>query len=182
MAETVLARLDGSTFHAPTPRGNALSQALQRWGRGISGAAGVRLVVQLDPPDSESVWRLRTLVSGSKGKVSRVDAAMSSASNARREAIKRELERLETLFEPLLRSKGKRRGEVRRAGPTTQLLPRHAGPKGKGAVELFQGRDREGGSFDAHRAVPSFEVCVQWKIPRFSGSVTRGGAFTGECR
>jgi hypothetical protein len=112
LAEAVLARLDGEPFEAPTHRGAELARNLGRWSRVVTGTAALRLVVQLDPPDAEGVWHLRTLTSSRRKQMERVDAVMSSASSGRREAIKRELDRLESLYPPLLRGRATRRGEV----------------------------------------------------------------------
>jgi hypothetical protein len=112
LAETFLARLDGTAFEAPSQRAGELRRDLQRWAKPVTGPAGLTLTLQLDPPDEGDAWYLRTLTSQGRGKRSRVDAAMSNASNARREAIKAELDRLETVYPPLQRGKGTRRGEV----------------------------------------------------------------------
>ncbi|HVM12705.1 MAG TPA: DEAD/DEAH box helicase [Egibacteraceae bacterium] len=112
MAETFLARLDGTAFEAPTTRGTEMRRGLQSWAKVVTATSNVRLIVQLGPPDEGDAWHLRTMTSGAADKVERVDAAMSNASPSRREVIKRELDRLETLFPALLRSKGRRRGEV----------------------------------------------------------------------
>jgi len=111
LAETVLARLDGTDFEGPQQRGTDLRRGLQQWARTVTSAGSPRLVVQLDPPDQGDAWHLRTLTAAG-GKRLRVDAAMSNASHSRREAIKRELDRLEVLFPALLRGKSTRRGEV----------------------------------------------------------------------
>ncbi len=112
VAETVLARLDGAPFEVPAQRGADLAQALSRWARGVTGTATLRLVVQLDPPGDDGAWHLRTLAPGEGGRLARVDAAMSGASPSRRDAIKRELDRLEALLPVLLRARGRRRGQV----------------------------------------------------------------------
>ncbi|MEX0659231.1 MAG: DEAD/DEAH box helicase [Egibacteraceae bacterium] len=112
VAEAVLALLDGSAFEAPEQHGAELRRGLRRWGKAVAGPAGIRLVVQLDPPDEGDAWYLRTLTGESGGKQSRVEAAMSNVSTGRRELIKRELDRLETLYPPLCRGKATRRGEV----------------------------------------------------------------------
>lgn len=111
LAEVFLARLDGTAFDGPKQRGTELRRGLQRWARTVTGTGAPRLLVQLDPPDEGDAWYLRTLTA-SGGKRLRVDAAMSNASPSRREAIKRELDRLEALYPALLRGKATRRGEV----------------------------------------------------------------------
>jgi hypothetical protein len=112
IAEAVLARLDGSPFEAPAQRAGELRRALQRWAKPVLGTGGVRLAVQLDPPDEGDAWQLRTYLADGSRKPTRVDTAMSNASASRRESLKTELDRLETLFPALLRGKGTRRGSV----------------------------------------------------------------------
>ena len=111
VAEAILARLDGEQFDAPEHRGAELARALQKWARPVTAATTSRLVVQLDPPD-EGAWHLRTLAPLGRGQFKRVDAAMANATESKRHTIKRELDRLEALYPPLLRSRGTRRGEV----------------------------------------------------------------------
>ena len=112
VAETVLARLDGTPFDAPSQRGVELSRRLRSWAAPVTRAQGPRLVVQLDPPDEGNAWHLRTLTAAGRGELKRVDAVMSRASDTQRQAIKRELDRLEAVYPILLRGKGRRRGEV----------------------------------------------------------------------
>jgi len=112
VAETVLARLDGTPFEAPQQHGTELIRGLQRWAKPVTGAVKLTLVVHLDPPDESNAWHLRTLVGDTDGVLGPVNASMSNATNARREAIKRDLDRLERLYPALLRGKAHRRGEV----------------------------------------------------------------------
>jgi hypothetical protein len=112
VAEAVLGHLDGTPFEAPLQHGSELSRDLQQWARPVTNTARLTLVIQLDPPDEGNAWHLKTLAPMSRGRVEQVEAAMSKASDARREAIKAELDRAETLYEPLMRGKASRRGEV----------------------------------------------------------------------
>ncbi|WP_370324012.1 DEAD/DEAH box helicase [Euzebya sp.] len=112
VAETILALMNGRIFDAPTQRGNELAKGLQTWAKHITGTATITLTLQLDPPDEGDAWYLRTSVPGGNRKLEPVDAAMSNASQNRREQIKAELDRLEGIYEPLLRGKAERRGEV----------------------------------------------------------------------
>jgi hypothetical protein len=113
IAETTLARLDGSTFEAPHQQGSEIAKGLKTWADGVTGSSKLGLVVQLDPPDEGDAWHLRTLVSDPQRKKDEaVEAAMSRANHGRKETIKRELERLEGLYEPLQRGKDTRRGQV----------------------------------------------------------------------
>ncbi|MTV26372.1 DEAD/DEAH box helicase [Nitriliruptoraceae bacterium ZYF776] len=112
IAEAVLGRLDGSSFEAPHQQGSEVGKALKGWAAGVTGAAKLELIVQLDPPDEGDAWLLRTLTSDGRRKDENVEAAMSRAKHDRKEAIKRELERLEGLYTPLERGKDTRRGQV----------------------------------------------------------------------
>ncbi len=112
VAENVLGRLDGSDFEAPTQYGNEVGKGLQTWAKGVTGAARLQLVVQLDPPDDSGGWLLQTLVDDGRRKPELVEAAMSRSKHNRKESIKHELERLEGLYTPLQRGKEKRRGQV----------------------------------------------------------------------
>jgi hypothetical protein len=112
VAEAVLGRLDGSTFEAPHQQGTEVGRGLKQWAGGVTGASKVQLTVQLDPPDDGDAWLLRTLTDDGRRKDETVEAAMSRAKHDRKEALKRELERLEGLYEPLQRGKDTRRGQV----------------------------------------------------------------------
>ena len=111
VAETVLTRLDGSVFEASHQAGTEVAKSLKQWSRGVTGDATLKLIVELDPPDEADVWVLRTLVDVN-GKLDRAEAVMSRSKHHRKEAIKRELERLEGLYPPLAQTRSSRRGEV----------------------------------------------------------------------
>ena len=112
VAETALGRLDGSTFEAPHQQGTEIRKGLKAWAGSVTGTSKLTLTVQLDPPDEGDAWLLRTLTSDGRREAEPVEAAMSRANHARKEALKRELERLEGLYEPLMRGKDTRRGQV----------------------------------------------------------------------
>jgi hypothetical protein len=112
VAEAVLGRLDGSTFEAPHQQGMDVGKGLKSWAEGVTGASKVSLIVQLDPPDDGDAWLLRTLTTDNRRREELVEAAMSRANHDRKEALKRELERLEGLYTPLARGKDTRRGQV----------------------------------------------------------------------
>ena len=112
VAEAMLSRLDGSTFEAPHHQGTEVAKDLKTWAEGVTGASKLTLTLQLDPPDAGDAWHLRTLTSDDRRGGEPVDAAMSRANPNRKTFLKRELERLERLYEPLMRVKGARRGQV----------------------------------------------------------------------
>ncbi|MFT5222700.1 MAG: hypothetical protein ACI867_001006 [Glaciecola sp.] len=112
VGETFLARMSGTTFEAPIDHGLEVSRGMQRWGKAITAPSKLRLVVELDPPDEGGTWHLRTLADDGNGTLESVESVMSNGANARRLAIKRDLDRLERLFPVLERVKARRRGEV----------------------------------------------------------------------
>ena len=136
VAETVLARLNGVAFDAPTHRGSELSRALAGWARPVTSPSTVRLVVQLDPPDEGDAWHLRTLTSAGSRQIKRVDVVFANASESQRQAIRRELDRLEALYPVLKRGKGRNRGEVVLSQPEAWELMTETG-----AVLLAAGFD-----------------------------------------
>ena len=109
--EAVLAHMNGKVFTLPNQRGYEISRGLQSWAKSVLGASTVSLAIQLDEPDTTGAWYLQVLCLNKEG-AEPVDAAMGSASNSRRDQIKKELERLEGLYPVLERTKGHRRGEV----------------------------------------------------------------------
>ncbi len=112
VAESLLCRLDGATFEAPHQQGIEISRGLRTWAAGATGALKITLTVQLDPPDDGDAWLVRTLTDDDGRPDVTVEAAMSRASHKRKETLKRELERLERLYAPLMRSRDSRRGQV----------------------------------------------------------------------
>ncbi len=89
-----------------TTRAARSARRSRRGPSGVTGASKLQLTVQLDPPDDGDAWLLRTLTNDGRRKDENVEAAMSRANHDRKEAIKRELERLEGLYLPLRRSQG----------------------------------------------------------------------------
>ncbi len=112
VAETVLARLDGTSFDAPSRSGSELARRLDQWARPVTGPHDQGLVIQLDPPDESNAWYLSVLSMSSAGELQPVESALVTASAARRTSVQNQLLRLERLFPELLRLGGRRRGEV----------------------------------------------------------------------
>lgn len=110
LAEVVLAHLGGQQLNGQTRDVQEMHKALRRWARTVMGEQHVRLIIEMDEPDGDDVWELRTLASVGRGTVLPVEAAMSQANQTRRQRILRELERLERTY-PRLR-RGRIRGEV----------------------------------------------------------------------
>ncbi len=114
VAETALARLDGTPFEVPSRHAADLTRRLDQWARPVTESYDrrLRLIVQLDPPDDIGAWHLSVLSESSTGELQPVERALVIASRARRQAVKHQMSRLERLFPELLRLGGRRRGEV----------------------------------------------------------------------
>jgi hypothetical protein len=112
VAETILTRLDGTPFAAPARPSAELTGRLERWARPLAGSDGVGLVVQLDPPDAEDVWRLAVLVAGVDRQPVALHTALGTRNPEHRRAVATDLARLERLLPALRRPMDKRRGEV----------------------------------------------------------------------
>ena len=114
VAETALARLDGTPFDVPSRHAADLTRRLDQWARPVSESYDrrLRLIVQLDPPDDIGAWHLSVLSESSAGELQPVERALVIASRTRRQAVKHQMSRLERLFPELVRLGGRRRGEV----------------------------------------------------------------------
>ncbi|MCB0972250.1 MAG: hypothetical protein KDA97_12150, partial [Acidimicrobiales bacterium] len=67
VAEAFVNLLDGTPFDAPLAPGAEVSKRIDRWAKPLTGTSRVRLVVQLDPPDSGDAWFLSVLGPGAEG-------------------------------------------------------------------------------------------------------------------
>ena len=112
VAETVLARLDGKPFDAPTRAGAELVRRLDQWSSPVTGTAKLALTVRLDPPDEGNAWHCAVLAPGPEGNLEPVEVAMVNSSNTKSREMKSQLARVERLFPELSRPGGRRRGEV----------------------------------------------------------------------
>jgi superfamily II DNA or RNA helicase len=110
VAEAVVTRLDGSSFEAPIPAGAEVSKRLERWAKPVVGAATVKLVVQLDPPDRSGAWFLSVLGPGAEGGLLPIEVALADSKDTR--PVADELARLERVLPVVLRPGGTRRGQV----------------------------------------------------------------------
>ena len=110
VAETVLTRLDGSTFTAPMRAGAELSSRLDRWAKPVTDPLSVRLVVSLDPPDQGNAWFLSVLGPNPEGELVPVEVALVDSRSKRQ--MSQQLGRLERLLPALQRPGGLRRGQV----------------------------------------------------------------------
>jgi len=112
VGETILCRLDGTAFQAPPGIGNDIVQRMGRWAQSVTGAANMKLLVKLNPPDEDNAWLAEVLAPGGRSGLEPVEVAMATASQTKSKTINRQIQRLERLFPALLRPGGRRRGEV----------------------------------------------------------------------
>ena len=129
IAENLLARLNGSQFDAPHQQGSDLRRSLRSWASSVTGPSEVTLTLTLDPPDDSRAWLLRTVTVDGKQPDAPVEAAMSRAKHERKEQLKAALQRLETLYPPLTRSKESRRGQVLLSQDEAWTLMTKDGPR-----------------------------------------------------
>src|SRR5207302_8689446 len=110
VAESVVTRLDGSSFVAAVSAGADVSRRLTQWTSPVTNPARPQLVVQLDPPDAGNAWFLSVLGPGPDRSLLPVELAFGASKSTQRVAD--ELERLERML-PVLRRPGMlRRGQV----------------------------------------------------------------------
>jgi superfamily II DNA or RNA helicase len=110
VGESVITRLDGSTFTAPPGPGSDVADRLQRWSKPVTSSSRPRLVVQLDPPDRNGAWFLSVLGPGPQRALVDVEVALSATKSTR--PVADELARLERLLPELQRAGALRRGQV----------------------------------------------------------------------
>ncbi|MEP7203654.1 MAG: DEAD/DEAH box helicase [Ilumatobacteraceae bacterium] len=108
--ETVIARLDGSSFGANVGLATTLSRRLEQWSRSVADPARPRLVVQLDPPSAGGVWLVSVSAPSGKGPLVPIDAALRT--DGGRRSIVAEWQRLGRLFPAVDRVGVSRRGQV----------------------------------------------------------------------
>jgi len=87
-------------------------QRMGRWAQSVTGAANLRLLVRLNPPDEDDAWLAEVLAPTGRSGLEPVEVAMATTSQTKSKTINRQIQRLERLFPALLRPGGRRRGEV----------------------------------------------------------------------
>jgi hypothetical protein len=110
IAESVLTRLDGSSFEAPTKQATEIARRLERWTAPVTTPSDARLVVQLDPPDSDGAWFLSVSGPDPDGQLVPLEVALIESRPKRHLAD--QLVRLERIMPVLKRPGGARRGQV----------------------------------------------------------------------
>ncbi len=110
LADTVVARMDGSPFSAHAGPATDLSRRLDQWSRSVTDPARPRLVVQLAAPPAGGVWLVTVSAPSGKGTLIPIDAALRA--DGPRRSLAAEWQRLGRLFPTLDRSGGSRRGQL----------------------------------------------------------------------
>ncbi len=110
LADTVIARMDGSSFRVSAGLAPDLSRRLDQWSQTVTSQARPKLVVQLDAPDAGGVWIASVHAPAGKGKLLPIDAALRTEGASRHLAS--EWSRLGRLFPALDRAGARRRGSV----------------------------------------------------------------------
>ena len=126
-AEALLSRLDGTPFFPSKRVGVELANRLDRWAKPVTHAAGVQLIVQLDPPDDGDAWMLKILVDGVDRRPTLLDRALVTSPVDKRRQVEAELTRLERMLPALTRPSGLRRGEVVLSNEEAWELMSHLG-------------------------------------------------------
>ena len=110
LADTVVARMDGSPFPVRAALASDLSRRLDHWSRPLTDPKRPRLVVQLDAPDSGGVWLLSVFAPSDNGGLTRIDEAVRAERNGR--VVTGEWQRLAALLPERQRATLARGGQV----------------------------------------------------------------------
>jgi superfamily II DNA or RNA helicase len=108
--DAFLARLDGTTFDAPTRIAGEYVDSIAEWARSVTGEAPA-LVVRVDPPDQGNAWNLAVFAPARQGSLVPIEQAIANGGAKRRE-LEDALTRAERILPALLRPGGTRRGQV----------------------------------------------------------------------
>ena len=111
VAETVMARLDGTPFRAAKQPAAQLAHELGLWAAEVRGRRRIGLVVELNPPHSDGGWLVTVSATGVEQHPVAVHQALDGASGKKVKSLEAELRRLERLL-PALRRAGDRRAQV----------------------------------------------------------------------
>lgn len=131
VAETLLTRLDGSSFEVPARAGAEIAKRMDRWANPVTTPSDARLVVQLDPPDKDNAWFLSVSGPDPEGQLVPLEVALVESRPKRHLAD--ELARLERLMPVLKRPGEARRGQVVLSQDEAWELMTVTGPLAKAA-------------------------------------------------
>jgi SNF2-related domain/SNF2 Helicase protein/Helicase conserved C-terminal domain len=110
LADSVIARMDGSPFKIQAGLAPDFARRLDQWSHTVTSPARPKLVVQLDAPDSGGVWLASVHAPAGKGKLQPIDTALRGDASSRQLAA--EWARVTRLFPALERGGARRRGYV----------------------------------------------------------------------
>jgi SNF2-related domain/SNF2 Helicase protein/Helicase conserved C-terminal domain len=111
LADTIVARMDGTPFRADAMLARDMAKRFDQWTRTVTDPAHPKLVVQLDAPSGpQGVWLVSVHLRLAKGKLMPIDAAMRAGDTSR--AATAEWGRLDRIFPALGRADVKHRGQV----------------------------------------------------------------------
>jgi SNF2-related domain/SNF2 Helicase protein/Helicase conserved C-terminal domain len=110
LADTIIARLDGSVFAATPPLAAQAAKRIEQWSRTVTSTARPRLVVRLDAPGPGGVWLVSVHAPTPKGELIPIDAALRTDRGSR--MVTAEWVRLGRLLPALDRAGVRHRGQV----------------------------------------------------------------------
>jgi hypothetical protein len=108
VAEAVIAGLDGTPFTAARRPAAQLTHELGLWAAPVTGSRGVRLGVELHPPERDGGWLLSVTATGGGSQPLPFEDALAAASGKKTKSLEAELRRLERLLPALQRSTSRR--------------------------------------------------------------------------
>jgi len=110
LADSVIARMDGTPFTAHTGLAMDLSRRFDQWSRPLTDANRARLLVELAAPGVDGAWILSVFVAAGKAPLMPIDAALKAEGGGR--TVTSEWQRLGRLLPALDRVAVQRRGQV----------------------------------------------------------------------
>ncbi|MCB1257663.1 MAG: DEAD/DEAH box helicase [Microthrixaceae bacterium] len=163
ISESLLTRLDGSSFEAPTKAATEISRRMDRWSNPVTTPSDARLVVQLQAPDSDGAWFLSVQGPDPDGKLVPLEVALIESRPKRHLAD--ELARLERLIPVLKRPGAARRGEVIISQDEAWELMSETGPRAAAA-----GFDVRVPALSRKKATPALRLDAIAKDPSVVGA------------
>ena len=109
LADTMVARMDGSPFPADRDVIKETVRRLDQWTQPVTDIRHRPLVVQLEAPGPQGVWLLKVYARPSADKLVPIAAAVRSD---RGRTLAKDYARLERMLQPLSRTDASRRGQV----------------------------------------------------------------------
>lgn len=163
IGETLLTRLDGSSFEVPTKPGTEISRRVDRWATPVTTPSDARLVLRLDPPDSGGAWFLSVQGPDPEGVLVPLEVALIESRPKKHLAD--ELARLERLIPILKRPGAARRGEVIISQEEAWEIMSESGPRAAAA-----GFDVRVPALGRRKATPSLKLDAIAKDPSVVGA------------